>query len=251
MVDTPNWQGAVAGQPGTAGQVNQFLGGHSSSVSYGGTLAVHSGSGAAIYDETYNQYLAETFTTTSTQTSVDYVQLQLSTVGGSPLTALIPAITVTLVADAFGVPGTTPLASVSLQSTYVYSAPFWVTAPLSATVTPSTAYWVTVNPVGSTSAYYVWQRSVDAAGASVSTDGVSWMSQSHGLMYRVFAQGDSNNGSPTLINEDSGARLTTLTYDASTDALTGLSVVTLNSTGNADSYNATLTYTSGRLTSIG
>lgn len=251
MVNTPNWQGAVPGQAGTAGQVNQFLGSHNSSVSYGGVLAIDSGSGSAVYNETYDQYMAQLFTTTNTQTSVDYVQLQLNAVGGSPVTALIPPIQVSLVTDNFGEPSTTVLASVTLQSTYVYSSSFWVVAPLSTSVTANTAYWVVTNQVGNSGHYYAWQRALDSAGASVSSDGVTWTSQPYSMMYQVFEQGNSNNGSPTLINEDSGARITTLTYDPVTDALTGLSTVTLNATGNANSYSATMSYTNGRLTSIG
>lgn len=249
MVTTPVWQPAVAGTRGTAGHVNQFLGGHESTISYGGTLQSAETTGSSVYSDTYTQWLGQQIVTSANQTTIGYLLLQLSDVGGSPTLATIPPLTVSLYADVFGVPGGSLLASAGVTCQYVYSSPYWVTVPLAAAgLSPGTSYQIVTTLTGSSSHYYVWQRSTTAGGASTSPDGLTWTSSSFGLMYQVFDQIGGGSTMPLIVNEDTGLRVTSLTYDTS-DQLGSVSTYTTGSLGTF-AASATLTYTNGLITGV-
>lgn len=248
MGTAPVWFAAAVGQPAAAGQVNQFLTYHNSTMSYGSAITSSETIGDAIYQETYDQQLAQMFTTTATQTSVTLVEIQLSTIGGSPLTSNIAPITVSLVEDSFGSPTGTTLSSAVLNSAYVYSSPFWVTVAVSASgLTPSTTYWIVLSMAGDVNGYYVWQQSNQGSGGLFSTDGFTWNSGGFGLMYRVSTQATEGSGQPTIIVEDDGNRVTNFTYDVNGN-LTNMLVTTVDSTGGSVAYEATISYSNGLIT---
>lgn len=223
------------------GQVNQFLTTHTSTWLYSGVqLVSQQATGNATYLTTASQYLGQAFTTGSSQTVVGQVALQISTVGGSPTTNTITPLTVTLYADAFGVPDpTTPIAASTLLETIVYSSPFWVTFPLAAVVTSSTQYWLVVSPAGTGTNYYVWQESNQPAGAALSTDNATWTEQTFGLMYQIYDQ--TASGKIIYMYDDAGARWTHLTYDTS-NRLSGITEFAVGQIGTTFLSTRTLTY---------
>ncbi len=245
---TPAWLGATAAYPSYAGQINQFLGGHASTWRYtGNTLISAQATGTGVYETTASQYWAQSFTTGSSQTALGQLGLQVSTVGGSPITPTISPLQLSLYAD-IGGPSGSPLATVSVGEPYVYSASFWVAVPLSATgLTSSTRYWMVTSPVGIGTAYYVWQKSNQPSGASLSTDGVTYTPQTFGLMYQVYDQ--SGSGQLTQFYEDNGARITLLTYDSQGRVSTITEYVTTQG-GSVLTSARTLTYSGTYLTGV-
>lgn len=212
---TVSWLAATIGQPTRPGQINQFLGSHSSAWLYSGnTLQSSEATGSGIYQSSDGQYMAQTFSTTAAQTTIGQVLLQISTVGGSPVTASIAPLEVSLYANLNGVPSGTPIVSTTVTEQYVYLEPFWVTVPLAVTgLTAATPYWLVVSPAGGASAYYVWQQSNQTTGAALSPDGVSWSDQAYGFMFEVYDQ-TGTNWPPVSLTDDDGARVTTFTYTA-------------------------------------
>lgn len=210
---TASWLAATIGQPTRPGQINQFLGSHTSAWLYSGnTLQSSQITGTGVFQSSHSEYLAQTFSTTAAQTTIGQVLLQISTVGGSPVTATIPPLTVSLYANLGGVPTGSAIAQTSVTEQYVYSQPFWVTVPLAVTgLTAATPYWLVVSPAGSATAYYVWQQSNQTTGAALSTDGLSWADQTYGFMFQVFDQ-TGTNWPPISLTDDNGARVTTFTY---------------------------------------
>lgn len=249
MVSTPTWLAATAGQRQIAGQVNQFLGSHQAQFLYQGALQVSQVTGSGVYSDTLSQWLAQSVTTAVGQTSVGFVQLQVSAIGGSPTLNLIPPLTVSLYASSSGVPTGAPLASTTVSGAYIYSAPFWVTIPLPVSgLTPSTTYQLVTALVGTSGHYYAWQHSNQVSGAATSATGTSWAVAPYGLMYQVYDQ--SQVGQLQLIYEDAGARWTQLTY-ASNGTIAQVAEYTAGQTASGGVQSLrTLTYTNGLLTGV-
>lgn len=242
----PAWNGATVPYPPNAGAVNQFLGTHSATFIYSGSVLQSSqATGSGNYVTSASTYLAQSITTGATQTIIGTVQLQVSTVGGSPITATITPLTVSLYASSIGAPTGSPLVTASLSEQYVYSGGFFITVPLAITgLTPSTTYWVVVSPAGTGTNYYVWQKSNQTSGALTSPDGVTWTAQTYGFMYEVFDL--SGNLPPILfIQEDNGARVVQLNYTGT--QLTGLTEATVTQSGGSVFSSRTLTYSSAGL----
>lgn len=212
---TASWLAATVGAPARPGQINQFLGSHTSAWLYSGNVLQSSQIiGSSVYQSSESQYMAQTFNTTASQTTIGQVLLQISTVGGSPVTATISPLTVSLYANSNGTPTGSPLASTTVTEQYVYSSPFWVTVPLATTgLTAATPYWLVVSPAGTGAAYYVWQQSNQTTGAALSADGLSWADQAYGFMFQVFDQGGAD-WPPVSLTDDDGARVTTFGYTA-------------------------------------
>ena len=246
MSAIPAWCAATAGQPGSAGAVNQVLGRHDATLIYGGAQQDGQTTGSSSYASTAGVWLAQAFTPTTA--AAGSLLLQISAVGGSPVAPLIAPLTVAIYADADGAPVGDPLASVQIGCDYVYIAPFWVPVPLAATgLTPGTVYQLVTTPVGDSSHYYAWQQSNQAAGASTSPDGVTWTPAAYGLMYQVLDQ--SSTGPLTAIVEDDGARWTQLTYNAAGQ----IAGIAEHITGQAGGYlysTRTLTYSGGLPTGV-
>lgn len=248
MSAVPAYLGAAAGSNAQSGQVNQFLATHNSQFVYSGVLQSSQTTGSSVYSSTQTQWLAQTVTTTSSQTAIGSVSLQLSAVGGSPTLNLIPPLQVALYADSGGLPSGGALASVSVSGNYIYSAPFWVSIPLVATgLSGSTPYHLVTALVGTTGHYYTWQQSNQVTGADTSPDGVTWTNVAYGLMYQVF---DQSGGAPLqAISDDSGARTTTFTYDA-LNRISQIVEYTIAQDGSYLVSSRTLSYTNGLLTGV-
>lgn len=211
MSAIPTWLAATSGHAAQAGQVNQLLGAHSSVWLSTGTQRAAQTTGAGVYQSSQSQWLAQLFTTGPTQTQIGMVWLQISTVGGSPISATIPPLTVALYASDSGIPTGSALVSTSVAEQVVYSSSFWLQVPLPTAVIPSSAYQLVVSQTGSTGHYYVWQQSNQVSGASASADGLTWSLQPYGLMFQVFDQGGA--GVPQYLVDDGGARVTQLSYN--------------------------------------
>jgi hypothetical protein len=212
---TPTWQAASATFGANAGHVNQFLTTHSSTFSYtGNAIKSQHGTGIAVYSDTLTQMLSTSFITTSTQVAVGSVNVQLSTIGGSPTLPLINPITFSIYADLGGLPTGSALVSNTVSNNYVYSSPFWVTIPLPVGGLASlTTYHIVATMVGTASHYYVWQRSNQGTGAATSVNGgATWVAQTYGLMYQILDQ--TNTGLIQYIYEDGGARTIQLSYNS-------------------------------------
>lgn len=250
MGANPTYLAAVAGRAANSGQINQFLGSHQTQFVYaGGAIQSQAAIGTSVYETTATQWYSQLFATTSSQTSIGAVNVQISTVGGSPTLQLIPPLVISLYADSAGQPTGSPLVTNTVSSSFVYSAPFWLTVPLPIIgLTPSTFYHITVQMVGSGTNYYVWQHSNTGSGASTSPDGVTWTGQSYGLMYQVLDT--SGTGQLNYIYEDGGAQWSQLSYNS----LGLLSQITQFTTGQTVAGNLqttrTLTYTNGFLTGV-
>jgi hypothetical protein len=242
----PSWLAATAGQPAYAGQLNQFLASHGATWLYAGTQQAAQTTGNAVYSASNGQYIAQSFTTGVSQTAVGQVWLQVSAVGGSPVTQAIPPLTLALYASSGGAPTGAALGSVAVNETYVYNAPFWVQFPLAVSgLTPSTVYQLVTFPAGASANYYAWQHSNQVIGGSLSADGVTWTTQAFGFMYQVFDQ--SAGGNLLYITEDGGARWTSLTYDA----FNRVSTITEYTTGaTALTSVRTFAYSNGSLTGV-
>lgn len=246
----PVYEAAVAGYPAQAGAINQFLGSHSGQLLYaGGSIQSQGGNGDGVYSPSYTQWYNQIFATGSTQTTVGSVNLQISTIGGSPITQLIPPLTVSLYADSAGEPTGPALATNTVNSTYVYSAPFWLTVPLPAiNLSPTTFYHIVVQMVGTSTNYYVWQNSNSGSGASTSPDGTTWTVQNYGMMYQVLDT--SGSGLLQYIYEDGGARWSQIGYN-SLGLLSSITEYTTAQTTAGNLQNTrTLTYTNGVVTGV-
>lgn len=242
MVATPNWSAATAGQNTNAGQVNQFLGTHSSTIIYVGTqqaAQLTAGSGGVNSNSTY---LQQTFTTGASQTQIGRVVLTIGATG-------TPApLTVSIQADSSGNPSGTPIVTTLVPQEFVTGAPVIMTIPVPCTVTANTVYHIVTNAVGDPSNFYTWNKSNQVTGASTSTNGSTWTAQAYGLLYQEYDQAVIQPWRHTW--EDGGVRWTR----------TGLNGV--SGIGNLWEYTAgqtatgyiaslrTFTYTNGQLTSI-
>lgn len=250
---TPTWIAPTSGYQGNGGQINQFLGVHDSSWIYVGSVTNSETIGDAVYQSTESQYISQQFTTTGTQTSVGSVGLQVSVVNGLALSDAIPPLSVSIYATAAGgsTPTGTALATTEISQSVVYNAPFWLTVPIAVNMlTPSTVYQIVVGLVGNANTYYVWQQSNQVAGASTSPDGVNWTSTSYGMMYQVYNQAASGLGLPSVLYDDQGARITTLTYNASGTLLTGIQENIDNQAGDVISYSRAFNYSNNSLTGL-
>jgi hypothetical protein len=199
----PVYQAAVAGLPGLAGQINQFLGTHPTQFLYAGVqqASAAGGTGTASSEASW---LAQKFTTGSTQTAVGYVTFA-TTVTGSPV-----PWTISVQADGGGFPGGTPLASVSVPKEFAASS---VTALLPCAVASATQYWIVAELTGDSSDFFTWAKSSAGTGAMTAPDGLTWSAAAYGLRFAVYDQATV----PPLIGavEDSGARFTLFTWTAS------------------------------------
>lgn len=247
---TPSWLGAAAGSPGLAGQVNQFLGDHNSIITYGEVLASSQPTGIAVYTGTDTAYLAQLVTTAPSQTSISSVEIQLSTVGGSPISNSIPNLNVSLYDSFSGAPTGSALTTVTLTETYVYSSPFWVTVPLTVGgLIGGTDYFIVTDIVGTATNFYAWQLSTQATGSFTSADAATWIPAGYGLMYRVNEPG-GNSATVELISEDNGARTTQFSYD-NDNQLLSLVQFTVTQGGSGSFLTApTFTYTNGLITGV-
>lgn len=250
IIFTPVWQAASPTYGSNAGHINQFFGLHASQLIYsGGALQDKQATGAALYQASYTSWFSQSFTTTTNQTTISSVQLQMSTVGGSPTLPLINAVMISIYADQGGTPTGSPLVSNVLSNNYVYSSPFWVTVPLPLiNLTPLTEYHIVIQQVGSSSHYYALQQSNRIGGAATSSNGTSWTNQNYGLMYQIFD--GTGVGKLQFIYEDGGARWVQFSYNSQNMPTQITEYTTAQSPTGYLQATRTLNYTTGILTGV-
>lgn len=232
----PPWQSPVVGAQALAGHVNQLLGTHPTTYLYQGVLQASSAGGTGTASSS-GTWLAQRFTTGSSQTAVGYLAFA-SAVTGSPA-----PWTVSLQADAAGQPSGTALASVQ----YPKELAATVTAALvPSACTASTQMWIVAEAVGDVSDYFTWAKSSAGSGAMTSPDGVTWTAQSYGLRYVVYDQSTV----PPLIGivEDSGARYTLFGWSGTGEPVLVEEFTSGQTQGGYSVSARTLTYSGGMLT---
>lgn len=252
MVNTPLWQAATAGFSGNAGHVNQFVGTHKTSFLYSGAIQSSQQTGNSVYTSSQGTYTYQKFTTTSAQTSVGTVQLQVSAVGGSPITELISPLAVGIYNVSANIPTGSPLAAAEVLSSYVYSSSFWVTIPIPVlSLSPSTTYAIVTASAGNASHYYALQHSNQTTGGGVSLDGgLTWSIGNYGFMYRIYDTSvGSSAGSPAFVYDDDGARWVQFTYN-SNGSLSTVSERTVAQNGSFFTSSRSFTYSNGLVTGV-
>lgn len=249
MATVPTWQAATSGQPANAGHVNQLLGTHASTLLYAGVQTAAQTTAGTGGVSSNGLYIAQSFTTASTQTAVGYVEAQILSVGGATSGSQLGPATLSLYANSAGAPTGSPLVSVTAPVEYVLNAPLWITLPLPATgLAGATTYWLVLAAAGNATYYYQWNKSNQTSGASTSPNGVTWTAQAYGLLYQVYDQ--TPTGLLTCTWEDAGARWTWNGY-GTTNLITQYAEYTAGQTtaGYLQSFR-TLSYTNGLLTGV-
>lgn len=240
MTGIPTWLGATAGQATQAGQVNQFLGAHAVTFLYQGTqqdAQVTPGSGSG--STSGGTYLAQKFTTGSSQTKLGYALAHiLGGTSGFPLS-------LSVYASSAGAPTGSPLVTVQASSEYIGFGPAYLTFPLPLTVTASTVYFLVAAPP--TSGTYTWTKSNQSSGVYTSTNGTAWTSQAYGLEYVIYDQ--SMTGPLTAVWEDGGARWSWLNISAA-GQLSQLSEYTVAQNSSYIQADRTLTYSGNSLIGV-
>lgn len=245
---TPAWLAATAGQQANAGALTQFTGAHTSLWAYsgGGVLQAQGSTGAGVYQSLASGYMSQAFTAGAGQTAIGRVALQVSTVGGSPLTATISPLTLALYAASSQLPTGDALAVAAVPEPYVYGQPFWCSVPLLATgLSPSAQYCLVVTGAGSPDAYYVWQQA-PGTGAATAPDGATWTAQPYSLMFEVYDT--TASGVVTSLADDGGARIVDLAWSGT--QLTGVAEYTQAQGGGTLVQSRTLAYSNGLLVGV-
>lgn len=244
---TADWSAGVAGQAANAGAVTQLQAAHPSQWVYPGTVQDQqstAGSGSASLQ---SGYVLQTIATTSAQSTIGRVALQIGTVGGSGTSTTIPPLTVSLYAALSGAPTGSALATTLVPEPYVFNNSPWVSIPLYATgLSPSGSYALVLTGPGSSGAHYTWAKSSQPSGAATSPDGVTWTAQAYGLMYQVYDT--SAVWPPSAICEDGGRRITTIAYTSGLP--TAVAEYVQAQDGTTLVTTRTLSYTSGALTAV-
>lgn len=250
MVTTPTWLAATAGSVPQAGQINQFLGTHNTQLLYTATQISAQTTAGAAQNASQAGWTAQSITTGGAQTTIGYVSLNVSSIGTTSGANLLPS-TISLYNSSAGAPAGSPIVSTTVPVEYYPpTTGAFINIPLPATgLSTGTPYWIVMPQVGSSSFHYDWFRNNVGSGASTSPNGLTWTSQGYGMLFKVF---DQSAVTPlTATWEDSGARWTTMTYNATTGQLLTYNEYTAGqSTAGYVMSDRTLTYTSGLLTGV-
>ncbi len=234
---TPNWIGASTGSQPLAAQTNQFLGTHAITYVYTGTSFSTQSTTGSGGTNSFATWLAQSFTTGGSTTSVGRARINLSFTG-SPT-----PMTLSLYANSAGAPTGAPLASTVVPSAYLTAGGATVSIPVPASgLAVSTTYWLVIPALGDASNYVTWTRNNQVSGASTSTNGTTWAAQAYGFIYNVFDQ----SVIPPLAHtwEDAGVRWTAETINAANE-MTKLQEYTVAQAANDYVYSSrTLTYDS-------
>ena len=235
MATTPAWQAATSGQLPSSTQVNQLLGTHQIQYLYTGVQRAAQTTAGSGNVQTNGLYIAQSFSTSSVQTSANYVLLNMTTTGG--LTGVLPPTTISLHANNSGAPAAAALVTTTLTAEYVFYSPSNVSIPVPLTgVSPSTTYWLVMAASGDSSHHFNWNKSNQTSGASTSPDGTTWTAQSYGLLYQVYDQTLVPGGYNVVhITEDSGSAWSWLNYNAN-GTIANIAQYTPGQTSTATSY---------------
>lgn len=254
MSAIPTWLGATAGQAPQSGQVNQLLGAHTTQYLYAGTLKANSTVDGGAHTNSNSQWMAQSFATSAGQTTIGYVVIPLTSFTASGGT--LGPTTLSLYANSGGAPTGAALVTTTVTTEYAFAVSGGTFAtdvfyPLPITgLTASTTYWLVTTPVGGSTPHYGWQRSTAVSGASTSANGTTWAAQAYGFRYQIFDQ--VSTGTNVLMTwEDSGARWTQSTFNATTGLLTTYAEYTVaqGSSQYVQGYR-TMTYSNGSLTKV-
>ena len=215
-----------------------------------GTLISAQQTSGAATTSTNNLWLAQSFITGASQTAVGYVIVPLTTTSTSSST-LAPT-TISIYANSAGAPTGAALVSTTVTAEYANKASGGTTTtfvqymlPVSGLST-ATTYWIVVHSTAS-SGFFTWERSNQVSGASTSTNGTAWTAQGYGFEYGIFDASASGQVQGTW--EDSGARWTSMTYNA-LNQLSTIAEYTVDQNSTYQQSFRTLTYTTGFLTGV-
>lgn len=245
-VTSNTWLGATTGALPTAAQQAAFLGVHKTQMLYAGTLGSAQSIGGSGTTNSNSLYIAQSFTTAASQTTVGYVLLNMGALTGTG--SLLAPLTVGLYANSAGAPTGSALVSVSAPAEYVFPSPTLSVFPLPVSgLSPSTTYWIVTQPVGTVTYNYEWSKSNQTSGTSTSTNGTTWTAQTYGSIYAVYDQ--TASGQLTAVWEDSGARWQAFYY-GTTGEVSGLAQYTVaQSSGYQQGYR-NLSYSNGILSGV-
>lgn len=253
-VTTSTWLGATSGQSPKAAQINQFLGVHAQTNLYAATQQAASTTLTSTATGSQGTYIAQSFTTGSSQTAIGYVIISFNT--GVASGANLAPTTVSIYANSAGAPTGSALVSATVTAEYGFNASSgggpgstaFVIYPTPVTgLTASTTYWIVTAPAGNSTNHYHWYQTTSTSGASTSTNGTSWTAQTYGLGYQVFDQ--TASGMLTATWEDSGARWTAYTYSSLGEPST-LGEYTVAQNSSYVQGFRTFTYSNGVLTKV-
>lgn len=233
MTTAPTWQVATSGQSPLANHVNQLLGPHAMTLVYQGSNTSTQTTNGSTTTSTNGLWLAQSFTTTASQTTIGSVTISLTTTTTSG-SSLAPTV-VSIYGSSGGAPSGSPLVSTTMTAEYAYNSSGGVNTtrigvPLPVTgLTPSTTYWIVAQAAGNVSNRYTWFRSNQTSGASTSPDGVTWTAQSYGFTYTVMDT--TVTGLLKATWEDNGARWLWFVYNSNGE-LSALHEYTAGQTGS-------------------
>lgn len=247
MAVTANtWLGATTGVLPAAAQQQAFLGVHKVQMLYAGVVGASQTTAGTGTTNSNGLYIAQSFTTGASQTTVGYVLAEMGSLSASG--SLLPPLVLGLYASSAGAPTGPALATMTAPAEYVNPAPTLTVFPLPVSgLSPSTTYWLVTQPVGSVSYNYEWQKSNQTSGTSTSTNGTTWTAQTYGSVFSVYDQ--TASGPLTAVWEDSGARWQALYYTA-TNEITALGQYTVAQNANYVAQYRSFTYTSGLLQGV-
>jgi hypothetical protein len=245
-VTTNTWLGATAGPLPTAAQQQAFLGIHKTQLLYTGTLGAAQSIAGSGTTNSNGLYIAQSFATGASQTTVGYVLLNMGALTASG--SLLAPLTIGLYANSAGAPTGSALVSVTAPAEYVNPSPSLAVFPLPITgLSPSTTYWIVTQAVGNGTYNYQWGKSNQTSGTSTSTNGSTWTAQTYGSLYAVYDQ--TASGQLTAIWEDAGARWQALYY-GTTGEVSALGQYTVAQNSGYQQGYRNLTYSNGLLQGV-
>jgi hypothetical protein len=249
----PTYMAATTGSQPLAGAVNQLLGTHTSQVLYAGTLQHSQTTAGSASTASNGLYLAQEFSTGSSQSAIGYVTIPVTTTTTSG--SSLATTTLSLYMNSGGAPSGSALASTTITAEYANlasggTATALVTYPLPVTgLSVGSLYWLVLSAAGTSGNHYTWYRSNQTSGASTSPTGSTWTAQTYGFEYAIYDQ--TVTGNATCTWDDSGARWTWLNYASGTNALSQYAEYTAGqtATGYLQSVRS-LTYSTGLLAGV-
>lgn len=240
---TPNWIGASTGSPQLAAQVNEFLGTHAATYVYTGTSFSSQGTVGTGGAATNGIWIAQSFTTGASTTTIGRVRLNVSYTG-SPT-----PVTIGIYATSGTAPTGSALVSTVIPASYFTPTGATMSIPMPyAGLAVSTGYWIVVMAVGDASDFYSFNYTTQTSGVSTSTNGTSWTTTAHGLIYNCFDQSVIQPLAHTW--EDGGVRWTAYAVN-SVNQPTGLQEYTVAQAANDYVYSSrSMAYTNQDLISV-
>jgi hypothetical protein len=238
---TPSWIAATPGFAPLASEVNQLLATHAFNCVYTGTLLGSSTTLSGSATNTNGLYIAQSFTP-GAQTAQRWIFTLAVT--GTPT-----ALTLSIQTDNAGAPSGTALSTTVIPALFVPGAAGQVSVPTApVTFAAATQYWAVFNAVGDVSNFYSVSRTTAASGVSTSPNGTAWTGQAYGMYYQRFD--NSVTGSLLHTYEDSGARWTSLAWNATNTPSTVQEYTVAQGANQSFASSRAFSYTNGLISSI-